>query len=231
VALAAANLGIFGWLWRKDAPATRPVRLAVGASMTSPASTPVPHASAHTPLSVADFERQFAACSRLLWCIASGVLGDRDRARDVVQDAAIVGLAKRHEFMPGTSFPHWMGQIVRYTALNEARKEKVRAVRGSDTLEALPLASPPSDPGSPITPGGGLAKLQESFDDATVKALAQLEETARSCLLLRTVLDMGYAEIGAALGIPEGTAMSHVHRSRQKMRGALMDASAQKGHE
>ena len=32
---------------------------------------------------------------------------------------------------------------------------------------------------------------------------------------------MGYREIGAVLGIPEGTAMSHVYRTRQLLRKRL----------
>ena len=48
-----------------------------------------------------------------------------------------------------------------------------------------------------------------------------MEETARACLLLRTLQDMPYREIALALDIAEGTAMSHVHRARMAMRERL----------
>ncbi len=54
------------------------------------------------------------------------------------------------------------------------------------------------------------------------QALGMLDETARACLLMRTVMGMSYQEIAAALDVPEGTAMSHVHRSRQSLRTTLM---------
>jgi RNA polymerase sigma-70 factor (ECF subfamily) len=50
-----------------------------------------------------------------------------------------------------------------------------------------------------------------------------LDEVARACLLLRTVHDMPYKQIAQVLEVPEGTAMSHVHRARQAMRQRLME--------
>ena len=57
--------------------------------------------------------------------------------------------------------------------------------------------------------------------DAVLRSLAALEENARACLLMRTVLGLSYAEIARTLSIPEGTAMSHVHRARKAMRDQL----------
>ena len=59
-----------------------------------------------------------------------------------------------------------------------------------------------------------------------MSALGHLSEVARACLLLRTVEGLDYGEIGRALGIPEGTAMSHVHRSRMRLRAELVTLSA-----
>ena len=55
----------------------------------------------------------------------------------------------------------------------------------------------------------------------TGRRLNALEETPRICLLLRTLRNMPYKEIALALGIPEGTAMSHVHRARAAMRKSI----------
>lgn len=164
--------------------------------------------SQHSPtaLSPEQFAALFQEHARTLWCIAAAVLGDRELARDVVQDASIVGLGKLGEFTTGTSFVHWMGQIVRFTALNEGRKKRPRVA----DVHSLPLAG--------VSPGVG---GEPEFDTRTREALSQLDETARTCLLMRTVLDMSYHNISEALGIAEGTAMSHVHRSRLRLRDAL----------
>jgi RNA polymerase sigma-70 factor (ECF subfamily) len=53
------------------------------------------------------------------------------------------------------------------------------------------------------------------FDDHVLRALGALEETPRACLLLRVINELSYKEIGRALDIPEGTAMSHVFRARR----------------
>ena len=85
-----------------------------------------------------------------------------------------------------------------------------------------------SDRPSAATDGPEPGGEGEWFDDQTRRALQQLDETPRSCLLMRTVLDMSYRQIAEALGIPENTAMSHVHRSRQRMRESLL-ASRREG--
>ncbi|MBT8484154.1 MAG: RNA polymerase sigma factor, partial [Phycisphaerae bacterium] len=72
-----------------------------------------------------------------------------------------------------------------------------------------------------LTSRGTLPPDQRSFDDDVLHALDGLEETARACLLLRTVVDLPYKEIARALDVPEGTAMSHVHRARRVLREKL----------
>lgn len=68
---------------------------------------------------------------------------------------------------------------------------------------------------------GQLMADQDAFDDSLTRALGELGEMARACLLLRTIVELTYAEIAEVLGIPEGTAMSHVHRSRRTLREVL----------
>lgn len=175
-------------------------------------------------LSRADFAALFEEHSRLFWCIAAAILGDRSRASDVVQEAAVVGLARLQQFESGTSFQAWMGQIVRFVALNDARKMKPVAV-SDETMSTVPSPRAGSDGAGGLMSvnrfNGQLVAGQEAFHDDVARALRSLDETARACLLMKTVLDLPYARIGEVLGIPEGTAMSHVHRSRAVMRVAL----------
>lgn len=175
-------------------------------------------------LSPAEFATRLATASRTLWLIAGSVLGRREDAEDVVQESAVIGLQKIQEFEPDTNFSAWMGGIVRNVARNAARKSVRRhtgAVNPADldqsrTAPAVPLRDAAFDR------AGRLPDEQASFDDRTIAALNTLEETARVCLLLRTIRQMPYREIAALLSIPEGTAMSHVHRARAAMREALL---------
>lgn len=172
-------------------------------------------------LSPAKFASHFQACSRELWCVAAGVLGRRDSADDVLQEAAVIGLGKLDSFDPGTSFAAWMAQIVRYVALNHRRKHQRSRTSAADQglLEAQPAANSREPLG--LTHRGEVNRAHEAFDDAMLQALENLEPVARECLLLRVVMDMPYKDVARIVGVPEGTAMSHVHRSRHTLRAAL----------
>lgn len=165
----------------------------------------------------------FAGSSRALWCVAVGVCGDRSAAEDLVQEAAAVALTKLHEFDAATSFLAWMSQIVRFLGMNERRKASRQrdAQQRPDLIRAVEPARLETTAPFPITGTGGLRADQSAFDDRVVKAVSGLDEVQRSCLLLRVVMDMPYKEISLALSIPEGTAMSHVHRAKQAVRKSL----------
>ncbi len=157
------------------------------------------------------FESAFKASAKALWCIAAAIVKDRSLAHDIVQEAAVVAMGKMSEFDRNTSFAAWAGQIVRFTALNELRRKGKAPKSGDDALTSSGVRARPGASASDPEIRGQLSTAMETLDD-----------TARACLLMRTVMDMPYQEIGAALGIPEGTAMSHVHRSRQALRAKLM---------
>ncbi len=170
------------------------------------------------------FADAFTEHSRALWCIAAGVLRNRDQVEDVLQEGAVIALEKLDQFEPDTSFLAWMGRIVRYVALNHGRKkQRARTTATLDAVDAFAPATPDRAP-APADPRGRLVTGQSAFDDDVVDALSDLEETPRACVLLRTLLDMPYREIALALDIPEGTAMSHVHRGRRKLRDHLTAA-------
>lgn len=163
---------------------------------------------------------------RLLWLVAAGILARNTDAEDVVQEATVIGMQKRADFEPGSNFKAWMVQIVRNVALNHGRKAQRRAAHegGAATVDELPdhrRSSNDALADSPVDARGAVKADQRAFDDRVVTALQALGETARACLLLKTVEGLAYADIAAALGIPEGTAMSHVHRSRKEMRRFL----------
>lgn len=193
-------------------------------------------------LSYGEFATELDRSSRTLWCIAAAIVRDRSEAEDVVQEAAVIGLSKIDQFDPATSFAAWMGAIVRYVALNHSRRVSRRnlALADPSALETAGERGWRGDGGDGgrgsgetgaagvISSDGQLLGDQGAFDDSVLRALSSLDETARACLLLRTLLDLPYRDISLALGIPEGTAMSHVHRARGVMRRKLA-SSAEKG--
>ncbi len=174
----------------------------------------LPGRMAGVPLTPDEFGERYEQSRRTLWFIAAAVLGDRTLAHDVVQEAASIAMIKRGEFDASTNFTAWMGQIVRYVALNEARsRQRRRAALAGDAGLELTRDARPAVPSQPL-------------DEKVAASLHQLDDIARTCLILRVVHGMAYAEISRALNIPEGTAMSHVHRSRLALRDRLAPQEA-----
>ena len=169
----------------------------------------------------ADFAAQFQSSFRVLWLIAVGIIGDSSLAEDIVQESAIIALNKLDQFQTGTNFRAWTGQIVRNVAFNRSRKERRRRATDSHscTVEGRTLET---SRGGVAEDGSGAGERQ-AFDDRVLLALRDVGEIARACLLLRTLEDLEYSEISRLLEIPEGTAMSHVHRTRRYLRDRLAD--------
>jgi RNA polymerase sigma-70 factor, ECF subfamily len=164
------------------------------------------------------FAIRYQQAHRTLWYIAAAILGDRTSAHDVVQEAAAIAMGKLDEFDPSTNFVAWMGQIVRYVALNEARSRQRRKTKVTSPDAITSVGGNPHPSSS--RPGAAEPGMAQ-FDEDVASMLMTLDETARTCLLLRVVQGMAYHEIATSLGIPEGTAMSHVHRSRTALRERL----------
>jgi RNA polymerase sigma-70 factor (ECF subfamily) len=182
-------------------------------------SAPDPHA----------FAAQYRDAYPRLTLVAAAVTGERESAEDIVQEAAMIALEKFEQFSPGSNFSAWMAEIVRRCALNYRRKTKQRRTYAADPAALGQINSGSATAGEPwpiAHDSGQVVPEQASFDDQLAGALAQLGDEARACLLLRIVDKLSYAEISDLLGIPEGTAMSHVHRSKAALRKHLTRAAA-----
>ena len=178
----------------------------------------------HRPrLDPSAFTASFEASADALWCVAVGVLGPvgRSEAEDVLQESAVIALGKLGEFDASTNFVAWMGEIVRNVARNVARKRVRRHTAPVDPVALDEAHADTRTAGTNLRPGARIDPDVAGFDDRVVDALGTLEETARTCLLMRTLHEVPYRDISLVLGIPEGTAMSHVHRARQTLRRLL----------
>jgi RNA polymerase sigma-70 factor, ECF subfamily len=169
------------------------------------------------------FEALFATAAKPAWVVAAGILMDPHASDDALQEVAVVAWQKRFDFQIGTNFTAWLCQIARHISLRQRRDR-----HGMQSIERIEEPTLETNAHASTTPAE-LAKptmeLMErlGLSGPLARALATLDEDARACLLLRTVLDVDYAEIAAILQIPEGTAMSHVHRSRKRLMELLSD--------
>jgi RNA polymerase sigma-70 factor (ECF subfamily) len=144
------------------------------------------------------------------YAVALAVTGDPAEAEDVVQDALVAALARLGDVRRPEGFTPWLMQIVRNRGRNALRS---RAVRAALPLEAA-LASP--DGSSP-------ARDAERADlrDRLREGLATLTETQREVVLMHDMEGWKHREIGAALGLPEGTVRHHLFNARRALRAFL----------
>lgn len=178
------------------------------------------------PLPARQFVAHYQKAYPRLAAVAAGVLGRREGAEDIVQQAVEIALAKGRQFESAGHFVQWMAGTVRRCALNERRKITRRRTHATNPADLAAVAHASTTNDLPIDPASGeLHSQQKSFEDRLLAALESLSVDARCCLLLRTVQELSYAEIAELLDIPAGTAMSHVHRSRRLLRKQLADAS------
>lgn len=159
------------------------------------------------------FTNLFQSIRPQLWLIAAAITGNRSEADDILQDAAILGLSQFHTFTPGTDFARWMGQITRHLSLNAKRKQRRTTTYAAHSTRAKAALAHTDQPHS---------ALQADLDSLLL-ALNMLDENARTCLLLRVVGGLSYQSISAITDLSEGTAMSHVFRSRKRLRALLLN--------
>lgn len=152
----------------------------------------------------------------------------KDEAADIVQEAVMTAWRKFGQFQPGSNFRAWMFQILvntlyRFNRRVGRQRELPVSESGFDAYESLEreeawsvLLDEPD-------------QLADLLDERLVQALDELAAGERQCLLLRLLEDFSYKEIAAMLQMPMGTAMSHVHRARMKLRESLAGMAVEMG--
>lgn len=162
-----------------------------------------------------EFEGVVAEYGRPLLGYAMRMVGDRDAAQDVVQDAFIRLAAQwREAFEPSQRMSAWLHVAVRNLAVDHIRRERRLAElhrRGS-------LDRAPSAPPAPEQGGAG-----EVPDEAVraAEALARLDAREREVVVLRVYGEKSYQEIAETTGLPAGTVGYVLHEAMKKLARAL----------
>ncbi|HYV97656.1 MAG TPA: sigma-70 family RNA polymerase sigma factor [Gemmatimonadaceae bacterium] len=143
---------------------------------------------------------------RRAYAVARAIVLNHEDAEDAVQEAFLHAFRALDRFRPDQAFGAWLHRIVANAALDLTRRRKVRE---ADELPET-VASPFHDPAEA---GDLRQRLRE--------ALAELPPRQRAVIVLHDIEGFKHAEIGTALGIPEGTARSDLHYARARLRDAL----------
>jgi RNA polymerase sigma-70 factor (ECF subfamily) len=134
--------------------------------------------------------------------------GDEEMARDFTQDTFIRVFDKLSTFRGESAFATWVHRIAVTVTLNGLRKER-RLRRGADDLDVATDLPAPSDAVDPDL----RARLRA--------AIEALPAGSRASVILHDIEGYTHAEIGAMLGIAEGTSKARLFDARSRLRKAL----------
>lgn len=143
------------------------------------------------------------------YSVAYRLLGQREDAEDLVQDAFMIVLEKIDTFQAGRSFAPWFYRILVNRGLNS---RKSRSLRRMDALPAEIFdarSSPLRD------------TEQAELRELLVKVLATLPPRQKSIVELFELEGFSSLEIAEVLGLSDGTVRWHLHQARSKLREAL----------
>lgn len=164
--------------------------------------------------------RLFNVCLRML--------GNRDDAAEVTQQAMLKIIEHVHDFRQQASVSTWMIRIAMNLSISQLRKRKVRQASSLD--QTWPSSSGSGDQSSALRdqledrrePEPSQSVQQKEMLVHLQTALAGLEEDFRSVVVLRDIEEMDYQQIAEVLSLPVGTVKSRLFRGRLALRHAML---------
>ncbi len=159
----------------------------------------------------------FAALVRLhmrrAYAVARAITATHEDAEDAVQEGFLHAYRALDRFRPEQSFGAWLHRIVANAALDIGRRRKVRDADALSESVSLPFRDPAED---------------DELRRRLVAGLGALSARQRAVIVLHDVEGFTHGEIGAMLGIPEGTARSDLHHARAALRRLLGDLRSER---
>ncbi|MCW2963141.1 MAG: polymerase sigma-24 factor [Actinomycetia bacterium] len=133
--------------------------------------------------------------------VAAAIVGDRQVAQDVVQEAFVRAVRQRRSFQGRGDLNGWVWRIV----VNVARDARARQGSEPDLESGLVAES----------------LLEDPRREVVREAVEQLPERQRLVLFLRYYADLDYRAIADAVAISEGTVGATLNAAHERLRGLL----------
>ena len=172
-----------------------------------------------------EFEPEVLRHLDALYGFALKLTRARDDAEDLVSDTMLRAFERWHQFEPGTNSRAWLFTILYRLFVSRRRRTLAREVRQEWRDED---GQPSQDVVGEADPEG---RFFDSFlDDEITRAIEDLAEEYRVVVVLSDLHELRYAEIAAAVGIPEGTVKSRLFRGRRILQRRLARYAVEMGY-
>ena len=147
--------------------------------------------------------------------IALGLVGNREDALELSQEAFIRAYRNIKSVKPDRKFFPWFYQILKNLCISHLRKRKYRRA-GSLDVEGCPEVEATADCFSPEE-----VAARNEIKDRVWQAIGQLDEKHREVIILRHFQNMSYDQIAEALFCNKGTVTSRLYYARKKLEELL----------
>ena len=138
---------------------------------------------------------------------ASGLLGNREEAEDVTQEAFLAAFANLSGYDSSrAAFSTWLFTIARNRCINLLKQSRPIALNELDSIGDVTSADPIVS-----------QELSQQLD----RALAALPVEQRSAFVLAEIEELPYAEIARIERTSLGTVKSRIHRAKQRLQSLL----------
>jgi RNA polymerase sigma-70 factor (ECF subfamily) len=165
----------------------------------------------------AAFGRLVERYMRRAYFTALGLVGSREDALDLSQEAFARAFRARASIDPDRPFYGWLYQILRRLCFNFVRDRRGRAA----SLEAAAswIARDAERRAADLDPARALER--EEARRRVSDAIAHLPAHEREVLVLKELEGLRYREIAELIGVPLGTVMSRLYAARHRLADAL----------
>jgi RNA polymerase sigma-70 factor (ECF subfamily) len=157
-----------------------------------------------------------------MYRVARRLVGSREEAEDLVQDAYARAFRSWRSFRPGTNLRAWLFRILTNLNIDRGRREQ----RAPDTQ---PIEEGDYYLYNRLEENGGATDVDEVVErlsqDSIVQALSAVPHDFRDVIVLVDIGDFSYQDAAQILDIPVGTVMSRLHRGRRILKQALAESA------